>query len=132
MKKIFLIAMLGAGLGLLFSGAYRRQEQANLATRAGTVASAAKTAPAESQQPGAGYAREFGGRIEDAGIVALIKGKYVLDHDLASLGITVDCNHGRVVLSGSAASPALILRATDIARQTRGVTTVSNLLVVRN
>lgn len=111
MKKILLLLLLGAVLGTTGWQFY------------------------QSRFPPSGTAQRTGdlaGRLGDAGIVALIKGKYLVDRDLSSLAIGVDCAHGRVTLTGSAASPELIVRATQIARQTKGVTDVTSLLTVKN
>jgi osmotically-inducible protein OsmY len=62
----------------------------------------------------------------------VIKGKYLLDKDLSTLAITVNCHNGKVVLTGSAGSPELITRAADLARNTDGVHAVNNQLTVKN
>jgi hypothetical protein len=59
--------------------------------------------------------------ISDARILAVIKAKYILDHDLASSDIQVEVDHGDVTLSGHVASSILISKAISLALDTDGV-----------
>lgn len=77
-------------------------------------------------------AKVVGERIDDARIVAVIKGKYVVDSDLSVLAISVDCRDGEVKLTGSATSADHIARAVTVALQTSGVHHVVSQLEVRN
>jgi len=77
-------------------------------------------------------ARVVGEHIGDARIIAVIKGKYVMDKNLSVLAISVACRDGHVTLTGSATSAELIGRAIDLALQTSGVQNVESLLVVKN
>lgn len=77
-------------------------------------------------------ARVIGEHIDDARIIAVIKGKYVMDKNLSVLAISVACRDGHVTLTGSATSAELIGRAVDLALQTGGVQNVESLLVVKN
>jgi osmotically-inducible protein OsmY len=77
-------------------------------------------------------ARVVGEHIDDARIIAVIKGKYVMDKNLSVLAISVACRDGQVTLTGSATSAELIGRAVDLALQTSGVQNVESLLVVKN
>ena len=77
-------------------------------------------------------AREFGEIVDDARIVAVIKGKYVVDSDLSALAISVSCRDGEVKLTGSASSEQHIGKAVTIALQTRGVHNVISQLQVKN
>jgi osmotically-inducible protein OsmY len=132
MKKFILLLLLGVAAGSLVWGYRHHREQAQRA-QAATVAAASNQPEATGSPINiATTARVLGGQLEDAAIVALIKGKYVLDGEISSLAIAVDCNNGRVLLTGSTASSALINRATSIARQTKGVTGVNARLIVRN
>lgn len=77
-------------------------------------------------------ARIVGEHIDDARIIAVIKGKYVMDKNLSALAISVACRDGHVTLTGSATSEELIGRAVDLALQTSGVQNVESQLVVKN
>jgi osmotically-inducible protein OsmY len=76
-------------------------------------------------------ARTVGDRIDDARIIAVIKGKYVMDEKLSALAITVDCRDGAVTLTGSAPSSESIGRAVTLALETHGVHDVVSQLVVK-
>ena len=75
-------------------------------------------------------ARVAGERIDDARIVAVIKGKLALDADLSALDVKVSAEDGRVVLDGAVAAPDLIARAVDLALHTDGVHHVQSRLQV--
>lgn len=76
--------------------------------------------------------RVVGDRIDDARIITVLKGKYVVEKDLSSFAISVDCRDGAVTLTGSVASAELIGRAVTLALQTGGVHDVVSHLVVKN
>lgn len=73
-------------------------------------------------------ARQAGERIDDARVIATIKGKYALDSDLSVGDIKVECNDGRVVLTGTIGSAELIGRAVELALHTDGVGHVESRL----
>ena len=77
-------------------------------------------------------ARGMGEIIGDARIIAVIKGKYVVDSSLSALAITVDCQDGAVKLTGSATTPENIGRAVTLALHTHGVSNVVSHLVVKS
>jgi osmotically-inducible protein OsmY len=77
-------------------------------------------------------ARVVGQRMDDARIIAVIKGKYVMDKNLSVLAITVNCRDGRVTLTGSVTAEENIGRAVSLALQTGGVQHVESLLMVKN
>ncbi len=77
-------------------------------------------------------ARIVGDRIDDARIITVIKGKYVVAKDLSPFTIGVDCRDGAVTLTGSVTSAELISRAVTLALQTGGVHDVASQLVVKN
>jgi len=125
MKRTLLILIVGAVLGVLAWRFYEKKFNPTLAQRTREVAG-------ETKQQAAASARAVGTHLGDAGIVALIKGKYLMDKELSALAIGIDCQHGQVTLTGSAESPELVARATKIARETKGVTGVSSKLTVKN
>lgn len=124
MKKSLLIFALGLLLGALGWRYYQRTYQPTVSQRAGELAK-------ETKQHAAASAKELGEDMSDASIVARIKGKYLVERDLPALAISVECNHGRVILTGSTDSEAGITRAVALARETKGVTDVTSRLTVR-
>lgn len=124
MKKIILLLLLGAVLGVFGWSYYQRRFASELSQRTAEVTG-------ETKDKAAAGAREIGGKLEDASIITLIKSKLMMDGEISSLAISVSCKNGHVSLTGSAESPVLIARATDIARRTRGVTGVTSQMTVR-
>ena len=76
-------------------------------------------------------AKTAGEFIDDARIVTVIKGKYVMEKDLSVFAINVDCRDGQVQLTGSVSSTDLIGRAVTLALETNGVRNVVSQLVVK-
>lgn len=130
-KTLFLL-LCGAILGAAGWHFYQRSFHPTVAQRTSDLAERTRETAAETKEHALSTARNVGEGLGDAGIVALIKGKYVIDRDLSALAIGVECVHGHVTLTGSAESPALIARAADVARQTKGVTGVTSKLTVKN
>jgi hyperosmotically inducible periplasmic protein len=132
MKKSLFVFLLGVVLGALGWHVYQRKFHPTLTQRAGAVTERTREAAAEARDQTASSARELGGELGDAGIVARIKGKYLLDPDISTLAIRVTCEQGHVTLSGVVDSPALVERAARLARETGGVKGVTADLVVKN
>jgi osmotically-inducible protein OsmY len=124
MTKFLLILCLGILIGALGWHYYQRMYQPALVQRTQEVASDAKEKATAS-------AKEVGEYVGDAAIIALIKGKYMMDPDFSVLAIGVQCTNGHVLLTGSVASPKLLTRAVEIAEQTKGVTGVTSKLTVK-
>lgn len=72
-----------------------------------------------------------GGYIDDTAITTAIKAKLLEDPATGGLSINVDSLDGAVVLSGFAKSNAEKTQAESIARNTKGVKSVRNNLIVR-
>ncbi len=72
-----------------------------------------------------------GERMEDVRIVTVLKGKYVVEKNLASFDVGVECQDGEVTLSGSVRFPEQIGQAVGLALQTSGVHRVVSHLVVK-
>ena len=68
---------------------------------------------------------------EDAVITASVAAGLIRDPDLSALKIDVDTQKGVVSLYGPAPSEAARLRATNIAKAVRGVSSVDNKLTVK-
>jgi hypothetical protein len=68
--------------------------------------------------------------VSNTRVIAVIKAKYTLDRDLDPAGISVDCDAGKVTLTGTLADAALVGRAITLALDTEGVSEVVSLLTV--
>jgi osmotically-inducible protein OsmY len=75
-------------------------------------------------------AEAVGEKVSDTRIVTVIKAKYVLDHDLSAIDISVDSQDGKVSLGGTVASPELIGKAIALALDTDGVSGVTSKVSV--
>jgi hyperosmotically inducible protein len=69
--------------------------------------------------------------IENAALTAKIKSKMALDDTIKGSEISVSTTDGVVTLTGTVHSEAERTRALQLARETAGVTSVKNELVVR-
>lgn len=83
-------------------------------------------ATAEMRETGA----EIGDAIDDATITARVKSALVADPTLSALEIDVDTAAGVVTLTGDVDTASALERATTLARETEGVVSVENRLVV--
>lgn len=72
-----------------------------------------------------------GNFIEDSGITAAIKAKFLKEASLNSLHLHVDTLDGEVTLSGVVSTPEQKQIAIDLARETRGVKKVIVKLDIR-
>ncbi|MBT9566711.1 MAG: BON domain-containing protein [Thiobacillus sp.] len=75
-------------------------------------------------------ADQAGQAIDDAAITTAIKGKYLADDTLKGLDISVETDHGVVMLTGSVQNEAARDHATQIAKGVDGVVSVNNQLKV--
>jgi len=157
MKKGLVILLFGALIGAIVWHYYQRMENPTVAQRVDAAVDQGREAATDAKDAVAAKAEDWkltpesikeelaktgrvvrskarvvGDRMDDARIVAFIKGKYVVDSDLSALAISVDCRDGEVKLTGSTTSEALIGRAVTLALQTHGVRNVISLLVVKN
>jgi hyperosmotically inducible periplasmic protein len=130
--KTLIILLLGAILGVLGYQYYQRTQHPTLSQRAGDVADKTRDTAGDLKDTVVEKSRAAGEKLDDARIVAAIKGKFVMEKDLPALAISVASTDGHVTLTGTLESEALILRAVKIARETGGVTDVSSKLKVRN
>lgn len=73
-------------------------------------------------------ASQAGAKLSDARVLTVIKAKYVLDRDLSALDIAVTVQAGRVTLTGTVDSSALVGHAIALALDTDGVVAVSSRL----
>ncbi len=157
MKKLFFVLIFGALCGAIVWHFYRQEESPTVGQRVDSAVDKTREAAAEAKDTVAAKAEDWkltpenikaelaktgrvvrskakavGERMDDARIIAVIKGKYVVDSDLSALAISVDCRDGDVKLTGSVSSEQHIGRAVTLALQTHGVRNVVSLLVVKN
>ena len=69
--------------------------------------------------------------LEDGALTAKIKSKMALDDSVKALDINVDTNAGIVTLRGTVHSQAEKTRALQLARETAGVKSVEDRLIIR-
>lgn len=69
--------------------------------------------------------------VDDASITASVNASLAKDPDLSAIRINVDTKGGVVTLQGPAPSATARDRATDIARNVKGVSSVNNQLTVQ-
>lgn len=94
------------------------------------VGQAMQEASKDVKAAGSQASASIGEKLDDAVITSTVSGALVKDPDLSVIKINVDTRDGVVTLKGSAPTAAARDRATDIAKQVKGVTTVNNQLVV--
>lgn len=75
--------------------------------------------------------QSVGTYIDDKTITAAVKAKLVEDKSTSAMAIDVDTQDGNVILSGFAKTAAEKAQAEALAKGTKGVKSVRNLLVVR-
>lgn len=76
-------------------------------------------------------ATEASDKVADAAITASVNADLAKDADLSTLKINVDTNNGHVTLHGSAPSEDAKQRATKLASNVKGVTSVDNELSIQ-
>jgi hyperosmotically inducible periplasmic protein len=70
-------------------------------------------------------------KVDDATITTKVNAALAADKDLSAVKIDVDTKDGVVTLSGPAPSPEAASKATKLARDVKGVTSVNNKLTVK-
>ena len=130
--KTLLLLLLGAILGIAGYQYYLRNEHPTVSQRAGDIADSTRHKANDVKDTVVEKSKEVGEKMDDARIIGVIKGKYLLDKDLSVLAISVACTDGHVTLSGSAETSGLVSRAVALARETSGVIRVDSQLKVQN
>ena len=92
---------------------------------------AMKSAGNEMKSDAKSAADKAGTAIDDSTITAKVKTALLADPDVKGLKIDVDTKNGVVTLKGTADKPANRDRAVAIAKDTGGVKSVENQLVVK-
>ncbi|HET9643970.1 MAG TPA: BON domain-containing protein [Burkholderiaceae bacterium] len=91
----------------------------------------AKSATGQAAADTKSATREAGDKVADAAITTSINADLAKDPDLSALKIDVDTSNGRVTLHGTAPSDTAKQRATKLASNVKGVTSVDNQLTVQ-
>ena len=91
-------------------------------------ARAAGAAIGEKVATGTAHAEQA---LTDGSLTAKIKAKMALDDTVRALAIDVDTNGSVVTLTGAVHSEVERTKAVQLARETEGVTTVNDRLVIR-
>ena len=138
--KLVVIVVLLAAAAAFFLG-YRFGDH-GVTTPRETAVATARTAPevdtARARQTGAAIgekvavgANQAEHALENGALTAKIKSKMALDDTVKALDINVDTADGVVTLTGTVRSAAERTRAVQLARETAGVTSVTDRLTVR-
>ncbi|MDO8385619.1 MAG: BON domain-containing protein [Polaromonas sp.] len=91
---------------------------------------AMKEAGKDAQASGSQASATMGEKIDDAVITTSVNASLAKDPDLSAIKINVDTKDGVVTLNGPAPTAAARDKATELARQVKGVASVNNQLVV--
>ncbi|MED5620152.1 BON domain-containing protein [Ideonella sp. BN130291] len=91
----------------------------------------ASTAATDIKNDTKAVANEASDKVADAAITASVNADLAKDSDLSALKINVDTNNGHVTLHGSAPSEEAKQRATKLASNVKGVTSVDNELSIQ-
>lgn len=146
MKTLFVLLVLGVIATAFGWRYYQHNQKPTIGQRAAVLAERTREAAEEAKGVVSAKAREWnltpdhirdelaktgkvvrsraivvGEKMDDTRIVAVIKGKYVVEKNLSSFDISVSCDDGTVKLTGWVNSPAQIGRAVELALQTNGV-----------
>ena len=157
MKTAFFCLLIGAIAGVVGWRYYERTQHPTLSQRAGDLADKTREVATDAKDAVANKAedlkltpeeikaelaktgrvvrskaRSVGEIIDDARIITVIKGKYVVDSDLSVFAISIECHDGNVNLTGSVTSAEHVVRAVTLAMHTYGVHNVVSQLEVKN
>ncbi|MDP2035400.1 MAG: BON domain-containing protein [Polaromonas sp.] len=91
---------------------------------------AMKEAGKDAQASGSQASASMGEKIDDAVITTSVNASLAKDPDLSAIKINVDTKDGVVTLNGPAPTAAAKDKATELAKQVKGVASVNNQLVV--
>lgn len=113
-----------------------RAESSSQVTGQATELSKDEMRDADTAAMGAGKSTSgadttLGQKIDDAQIVTKIKSEFAADNDISAMAIDVDSKDGMVTLSGTVPNSEAKVRADKIAKGTKDVKSVNNLLEVK-
>lgn len=94
---------------------------------ANSVAASANTAADNTKAMGA----SAGEKMDDAAITVKVNAGLAKDKELSAIKIDVDTQNGVVTLSGPAPSATAKERASEVARNVKGVNSVNNQLTIK-
>ena len=92
---------------------------------------AMKDATQKAEAAGSSAAGKVAGAVDDVAITASVSSELAKDAELSAIKIDVDTKAGVVTLYGLAPTEAAREKASTIAKQIKGVTSVNNKLVVK-
>jgi len=92
---------------------------------------AMKDGTRDAQASGSQASTTMGEKIDDAVITTSVNASFAKDTDLSAIKINVDTKDGVVTLNGPAPTAAAKDKATELAKQVKGVASVNNQLVIR-
>lgn len=92
---------------------------------------AMKDATQKAEASGAKTVQSLAGKADDAAITASLATEFAKDADLSAIRIDIDTKDGNVTLDGPAPTAAARDKATTLAKSIKGVTSVSNKLIVK-
>jgi osmotically-inducible protein OsmY len=92
---------------------------------------AMKDAAKDAQVSGSQASTTIGEKIDDAVITTSVNASLAKDPDLSAIKIDVDTKDGVVTLNGPAPTAAARDKATELAKQVKGVSSVNNQLVLK-
>lgn len=107
------------------------EAKAKAETSMAKAGDAMKDATQKAQVSGSKTASSMAGTVEDVAITASVAAGFAKDADLSAIKIDVDTKNGNVTLYGPALTSAARERATNIAKNVKGVISVDNKLVVK-
>jgi hyperosmotically inducible periplasmic protein len=135
--------LLASSLGLLLAlGACDKGEQRSAGQKLDSMASRAKEEAQDAAARAKAAANKLGegtksmgagaaDKADDASITTKVNAALAADKDLSATKIDVDTKNGVVTLTGPAPSASAKDRATDIAKNVKGVSSVNNKLSVK-
>ena len=127
----------GRSAGQKLDAAVANTEQAAAEAKAKAESSMAKAGDAmkdatqKAEAAGSKSTDKMAGTVDDLAITASVSSELAKEADLSAIKIDVDTKAGVVTLYGPAPSAAARDKATTIAKQIKGVSSVNNKLVVK-
>jgi len=136
LKLIVIVALVAAAAAFFLGyrigddGVVRPAEAPVATTGSVDVTKARETAAVVGEKLATG-ANEAQRALAEMSLQAKIKSKMALDELVKASDINIDSANGKVTLTGTVGSEAERARAVQLARETAGVTSVTDRLVVR-
>jgi len=123
-----LLAISSLAMLLALGGCDRYNDGKTVGERASTrTEQSARNAANETKSMGAAGVQ----KVDDATITTKVNAALAADKDLSAVKIDVDTKDGVVTLTGPAPTPEAASKATKLAKDVKGVTSVNNKLTVK-